>query len=256
MDDASTTTAPTTTATPAAHASADVVEAFVSLADSLVAGYDPDDLLDHLVECAVALFDLTAAGLLLADAAGRLRLVASSSQAMADLELFQLSVDEGPCLESFSTGAPVVAVHPGQAEERWPGFAPAMRSLGLSSVVAVPLRLREQTLGALGMFSRTWDAPGEDRVRIAQGLADVATIALLQERAARDSRALSEQLQRALDSRVLIEQAKGVVAAQLGTSVEDAFRILRTTARRRGTRLAALSEDLVQGRTDATALDA
>ncbi len=232
-----------------------MVEAFVSLADTLVADHDPDDLLHHLVERAVALLDLSAAGILLADAAGELRLVASSSELLADLELFQLAVDDGPCLECSATGVPVVAVHPGQAERRWPLFWPAMSAAGLTSVVAVPLRLRERTLGALGMFSRSWEEPGPERVRLAQGLADVATIALLQERTTRDWRTLSEQLQRALDSRVLVEQAKGVVAAQLGTTVEDAFRVLRSTARRRGARLAQLSDDLVQGRTDATDLD-
>ncbi len=240
---------------PAPGASGDVnsevIDAFVSLADTLVAGYDPADLLQHLAESAVRLLGPTAAGILLADGSGQLRLVASSSEAVKDLELLQLQSDVGPCLECFATGATVVAVDPGDVEGRWPGFAPGMRAHGLLGVVAVPLRLRDQTLGALGMFSDRWHVPGPDAVRVAQGLADIATIGLLQERAASDARALASHLQTALDTRVLIEQAKGLIAAQLGTSVADAFLLLRSTARRRGTKLRDLSLALVEGRTDA-----
>lgn len=240
---------------PPRDVSAEVIDAFVSLAGSLVSGHDPNDLLTHLVERAVHLLDLDAAGILLADRGGRLQLAAASSDVASHLELLALSSDDGPCLVCFATGSPVVAVGRGDVEAGWPAFAAAMRDHGLVGVVALPLRLRDQTLGTLGMFSRTWDSPGAGVVRIAQGLADVASISLVHQRALDDARTLTSQLQTALDSRVLIEQAKGVIAVQLGTSIDDAFHVLRSTARRRGSRLADLAADLVNGRTDASHLE-
>ncbi|WP_218974570.1 GAF and ANTAR domain-containing protein [Streptomyces sp. NP160] len=239
--------------------SSEVVDAFVTLADSLVADYDPIDLLTHLAERAVHLLGVTAAGILLADPHSKtpstLQLAAASSQEVADLELFQLSVEDGPCLQCYATGLPVVAAGVRAVHRCWPAFAGAMEAQGLRSVVAVPLRLRGQVLGALGMFSTAESALTLAATRVAQGLADVATIALLTDRAAADSRALTRQLQGALDSRVLIEQAKGVVASQLGTTIADAFLVLRSTARRRGVRLVDLCQALVEGRADATQLD-
>jgi len=239
--------------------SSEVVDAFVTLADSLVADYDPIDLLTHLAERAVHLLGVTAAGILLANphrgTRSALQLAASSSQEVADLELFQLSVDDGPCLQCYATGLPVVAAGTRAVHRCWPTFATAMDTQGLRSVVAVPLRLRGQVLGALGMFSTAERALTPTATRVAQGLADVATIALLTDRAASDSRALTRQLQGALDSRVLIEQAKGVVASQLGTTIADAFLVLRSTARRRGVRLVDLCQALVEGRADARQLD-
>lgn len=255
LDQAPATSPPAERSAGAEGFSSEVVDAFVSLADSLVADYDSADLLTHLAERAVHLLGITAAGILVADPRGRLQLAASSSESVAGLELFQLSVDDGPCLQCYATCAPVVARDAASVHRQWPRFAPAMVERGLCSVVAVPLRLREQTLGALGMFAATPDTPSPAATRVAQGLADIATIAMLHERATTDSRLLAAQLQGALDTRVLIEQAKGVIATQLGTSMADAFLVMRTTARRRGVRLADVALALVEGRTDAHQLD-
>ncbi|WP_432546957.1 GAF and ANTAR domain-containing protein [Kineococcus sp. SYSU DK004] len=225
-----------------------VAHAFVDLADSLAAGYDAYDLLQRLVEHCARLLDVSAVGLLLADAQGRLQVAASSSEEVHLLELFQLQTGGGPCVESCATGAVVRAGTDEEQRRRWPAFAGAMHAHGFHGVAALPLRLREQSLGTLGLFTERPHAPGDADVAVAQGLADVTSIALLQARAVGDAQRVTRQLQTALDSRVLVEQAKGIVATQRGTGVREAFALLRTHARNHHVPLSALAGDVVAGR--------
>lgn len=229
----------------------EVVGALLGLADTLVANFDVYDMLQRLVDECTRLLDVPAAGLLLAGKDGGLQVAAASSGKIRVLELIQLQVDRGPCLEAYSLGERVVAANPAQLRLRWHEFAEDVVAAGFCSVAAVPLRLRGNTLGVMGMFSHREHVPVEADVDVAQALADMATIALLQQRAVEDSHTLADQLQSALDSRVLIEQAKGVVASQLAIDVGDAFVAIREHARTNQLPLRQVAQDLVEGRASA-----
>jgi hypothetical protein len=224
-----------------------LAETFVELADTLVADFDVTDFLHGLADRAVQLLDVNAAGLMLADQRGSLRVVASSSEQARLVELFQLQHEEGPCLECFRTGRAVAEPELAVAGGRWPSFAPAALEAGFVAVQALPMRLRDEVIGAMNLFMR---APGrlDDRgLRVGQGLADVATIGLLQERSLRHQEVLAEQLQGALNSRVAIEQAKGVLAERLGLDMAQAFELLRGQARIQNRRLAELADAVAAG---------
>ncbi|MCT2591438.1 GAF and ANTAR domain-containing protein [Streptomyces sp. N2-109] len=228
----------------------ELAETFVQLADTLVDDYDVADLLHELVLRCVQLLDASAAGLLLSDQRGSLQVMASSTERTRLLELFQLQTQEGPCLDCFTSRQPVLVPDLTETAHRWPLFSEQARQEGYQSVHAFPLRLRDQTIGALNLFGHE---PGEmpaDNQKIARALADVATIGILQERALRRSEVLTEQLQTALNSRVVIEQAKGVLAERGNVDVNTAFTALRGHARAHGLRLGATALDLVEGRLD------
>jgi transcriptional regulator with GAF, ATPase, and Fis domain len=219
--------------------------AFVSLADTLVDDYDVIDLMDRLTTHCVELIPADAAGLLLADRRRGLNVVSSSTEHVKVVELFQLEADEGPCLDCFRSSRVVAAPDLRTAKTRWPRFVARAQAEGFQSVYAVPLRLRAQTIGALNLFSARADALAATELRLAQALADVATIGILQERAIRDRDMLAEQLQSAVTSRVIIEQAKGVLAERSGLDMPDAFAVLRGHARRTNRRLSDLARDVV-----------
>jgi transcriptional regulator with GAF, ATPase, and Fis domain len=222
-------------------------ETFVELTDTMVADFDVIDFLHVLTDRSVQLLDVSAAGLLLADPRGELRVVAASSEAARLLELFQLQNDQGPCLDCFRSGRPVAAADLAAEAARWPRFAPAARKAGFAAVQALPMRLREQVIGALNLFRAGPGAFDPADVRVGQALADVATISLLQERSMRHSDTLNEQLQTALNSRVVIEQAKGKLAERLGLDMGQAFSLLRDHARARNLRLSALAQAFIDG---------
>jgi len=207
-----------------------LAEAFVTLADTLVADYDVIDVLHQLtIEC-VELLPVDAAGLLLSDQRGTLQMAAASTERARVVELFQLQSDEGPCLDCFRTSRPIAAPDLRGMTE-WPRFVAHTLDTGFRSVHAVPMRLRTETIGALNLFGIQPRALGPDELRIAQALADVATIGILQERAIHRRDVLAEQLQVALNSRVIIEQAKGVLAERGQLEMERAFEVLRRYAR-------------------------
>ena len=206
-------------------------DTFVELADRMVADFDVIDFLHLLTDRSVALMSASAAGVMLADPRGELRVAASSNEAAGLLELFQIQNDQGPCLDCCRTGKPVTAADLAGPDQRWPRFAAAATQAGFRRVEALPLRLREQVIGALNLF-RTDPGPFEPaELRLGQALADVATIGLLHERNVRRSDTLAEQLQRALNSRVVIEQAKGKLAERLGMDMDQAFTLLRDYSR-------------------------
>jgi GAF domain-containing protein len=208
-----------------------VADAFVKVADTLIADFDIIDLLHTLVTECVDLLDVDAGGLLLADEAGELQLVASTSEQAQFVEVIQLSAGAGPCVDSFRQGIAITVPDMEADGGAWPGFQAAALEQGFHAVFATPMRLRGQVLGAMNLFSTAVGAPTEQDALIAQALADIATIGILQERSIRESDILNEQLQRALESRVLIEQAKGVLAAVASLDMDEAFSALRDYAR-------------------------
>jgi GAF domain-containing protein len=229
-----------------------LTDVFVELADTLVDEFDVIDFLHVLTERCVELLGVTAAGLLLTDGQGTLQVVAASSERSRLLELFQLQTDQGPCVDCFHTGAPV-SVADLRAASRWPRFVEAAAEVGFRSVHAVPMRLRTEILGALNFFNVDPGPIDDSTLRVGQALADVATIGLLQQRAIHRRDALTEQLQSALNSRILIEQAKGVLAERLGLDTADAFTLLRSSARSQNRKLSELATAVVNGTEHITA---
>jgi transcriptional regulator with GAF, ATPase, and Fis domain len=225
-----------------------LAEAFVSLADTLVTDFDVIDLLHRLCTDSVTLLPVDAAGLMLSDQRGTLRVVSSSTEQAHLLELFQLQANEGPCLDCFRTSRQIVSPDLGH-ETHWPRFVTHARQAGYRSVHALPLRLRSETIGALNLFSSTPGALSPHALRVGQALADVATIGILQERALHRQEVLAEQLQAALNSRVIIEQAKGMLAERGQIDLPQAFALLRSHARSRQQRLSDLARDVVNGAT-------
>ena len=227
-----------------------LAEVFVELADTLVEEFDVIDFLQTLTERCVELIDTDAAGLMLDDQRGNLQLVAYTDESARLLELFELQKAEGPCLDCFATGRVIANVDLTASRSRWPVFTGAALGSGFAYSHALPLRLRRQVVGALNLFAVERRALTDDHLAVAQGMADIATIGLLHERALRDQVVLAEQLQTALHSRIVIEQAKGVLSARAGLSVSEAFTRMRTHARRTGQQLTAVAEAVVTGRLD------
>ncbi|MFI9761135.1 ANTAR domain-containing protein [Streptomyces sp. NPDC051963] len=222
-----------------------LAKTFVELADNLVADFDLIDFLRLLTDRCVGLLDVSAVGVLLADRDGELRVMAASDERVRLLELFQLQNDEGPCLECFRTGTPVAVSDLRTETARWPRFAVTARRSGFGAVQALPMRLRDEVVGALNLFRITPGPFDPAATPIAQALADVATISLLQQRTTQRSTALNEQLQTALNSRVLIEQAKGKLAERQGIDMEQAFTTLRGYARAHNRRLSELARAFI-----------
>lgn len=220
---------------------------FVELADTLVADFDVIEFLHLLTERCVQLLDIDQAGLVLADETGRLQLVAASSEQTRLLEMFQLEREEGPCLECYSTGRPVASSDLTADHERWPMFSEVALRRGFASVHSLPMRLRDHVIGALNLFQSEPAALDVDSVALGQGLADVATIGLIGERAAREQAMLSQQLQTALNTRILIEQAKGMVAERAGISVDEAFTTMRLHARNSNRKLTDVAAAVTRG---------
>ncbi|MCU1461226.1 MAG: hypothetical protein JWO37_1301 [Acidimicrobiales bacterium] len=227
----------------------------VELADTLVADFDVVELLTLLTDRCVDVLDVGAAGLMLVAPEGDLRVMASSSDAMRVLELYELQAQEGPCLDCYRTGVPVVNQNLADVNGRWPRFAPEALAAGFSSVHALPMRLRGTIIGALNLFNVEPGVMRPADIDAAQALADVATIAVLQHRAALEAQVLNEQLHHALNSRIVIEQAKGMVAEREGLDMEQAFAALRGHARNHNLRLADVARDIISGALPSSSLD-
>jgi GAF domain-containing protein len=234
----------------------DLTTAFIRLADTLVEDFDLLDALDALAGDCVQLLGITAAGLLLTGPDGALHVIAASSEQTRLLELVQLQRDQGPCLDCYRSGEVVSAIDLAAEAARWPLFAEAALAIGYRSVHAVPMRLRQQVIGALNLFSAEAGPLSAHGAGLAQALADMATITILQERAMRQSENVASQLQLALVSRVVLEQAKGMLAQRGGLSMEDAFQVLRKYARDRNLGLHDVSRGIIDGTVDsATVLE-
>jgi len=228
-----------------------LLETIVELADTLIDDFDVIDFLHLLVDRSIELLDVAASGLLLADQHGRLQLIATSDEQARLLELFQLQNDEGPCLDAFATGELVSHSDLTTTGSRWPRFAAVATDHGFAAVDALPMRLRGEVIGALNLFRGRPGELGVTALRTARALVDVATIGLLQQRSIRHQEVLTEQLQAALNSRVVIEQAKGYIAHRLGIDMADAFAVLRAYARGHNLKLSDLAGAVIAGHTDA-----
>ncbi|WIB11699.1 GAF and ANTAR domain-containing protein [Curtobacterium sp. MCPF17_052] len=223
-----------------------LVDTFVTLADTLVDDYDVIELLQLLVGKAADLFDVNAAGIMLATRTDELELVASTSERSNLVGIMQLDAGEGPCIEAYRTGKVVTVGSTAELADRWPAFAAASQLFGYASVHAIPLRLRNETLGSMNLYREQPGALGEDDIVAAQALTDVATISILQQRGLEQATIARTQLQRALDSRVVIEQAKGFLAQTHEVDMDQAFALLRSYARSHQTPLADTARQVVE----------
>ncbi|MGD9701156.1 MAG: GAF and ANTAR domain-containing protein [Acidimicrobiia bacterium] len=228
----------------------------VELADTLVDDFDIVDLLTTLADRCVAVLDIAAAGIMLAGADGELRLMTSSSETMRVVELFELQSQEGPCLDCYRTGSAVVNHDLATSNGRWPRFAPVAVEAGFRAADAIPMRLRGDVIGALNLFRSETGSLSDSDVAVAQALADIATIAILQHRTAVEAQVLNAQLTNALSSRIVVEQAKGMVAEHGQLPMEQAFERLRHHARSHNLLLADLARDIIAGTVDLASLDA
>jgi GAF domain-containing protein len=224
-----------------------VLDAVVSLVDTLLVDFDVVDLLTELTERCAHLLDIESAGILLADPLERLRLLAATSEQTRDLELFQLQADEGPCVDCYATGQPVSVADLQAATARWPRFVPAALDAGFASVHAVPMRAAGIVLGALGLFGTRPGELNDADLLVGQTLAHIACVAILQEDAPTPATVMP-QLRAALTSRVVVEQAKGFLRESLDVSVEEAFALLRTYARFHGDHLTEVARRLMTER--------
>lgn len=233
-----------------------VIRSLVEMADTLVDDFDVVDMLTRLADRCVTVLGVSAAGVMLASPAGDLRLVASSSEAMRILELFELQAQEGPCLDAFRTGERVEHEDLHAGSGRWPRFSLVAAEAGFQSVFALPLRLRERTVGALNLFSYEPTPMDKDDVLVVQAFADLAAISVVQHRAANETQLINEQLAQALTSRILIEQAKGVIFERVGVDMAEAFRLLRRYARDHNLHLSAVAQGAIDGTLDPRAWQA
>jgi GAF domain-containing protein len=227
---------------------------FVELADTLVTDFDVVEFMTVLALRCVELLGAREAGVVLVDGRGVLRSVASSHESAHLLDLFELQNQEGPCLDCFRTGEQVRNHSLASPDDRWPRFAAEARRLGFTTVHALPMRLRGQVIGAVNVFATDERVLTSSEVDVGQALADVATVGLLQERSLREARLLNEQLQGALNSRIVIEQAKGMLAERRNVEMHAAFDVLRTHARSTNQKLGDVAHALVAGTLAAEAL--
>jgi GAF domain-containing protein len=232
-----------------------LIRTLVELADNLVDDFDVVDLLTLLADRCVEVLDVAATGVMLAAPSGALQVVASSSEAMRVLELYELQADQGPCVDCYATGEPVVNVNLAAVDTRWPRFAAQAVAAGFRSAHALPLRLRGRTIGALNMFRTDQGTLDSSDVTAAQALADIATIAIIQHQVTVDTQTLNLQLSQALNSRIVIEQAKGKVSQAANIDMDRAFQRLRAHARNHNLRLSQLAADIAAGTIEPSHLD-
>lgn len=232
---------------PAARREALLTAAFVDIADNLVRDYDVADMLHSLAVRCVEIFGVTWTGILLWDQHDELIAIASSSEDARTMDVLQLHTRAGPCWEAAHTGAPVRVPDLEAEADRWPTYVEEGLRLGVRSVDAVPLRLRDRTVGALNLFRDSKGGSTVQDLAAIQALADVASISLLQARNVRDAEDTADHLQIALDSRVAIEQAKGIVSTRLSVELEDAFELLRQYSRRQNIKLTRVCLLVVEG---------
>jgi GAF domain-containing protein len=228
---------------------------FVELADTLVADYDLIEFLSMLADRCVELIDSAEVGLALVGPRG-LQMMASSSERMRVTELLEVQFEEGPCFECYRVGLPVLNQRLSLADGRWPRFAPQARESGFQTVHAVPLRLRDEVIGAMNVFDTTARELTQTESNLLRAFADAATIGILQERMVKQQSDLSIQLQGALNSRIAVEQAKGIVAERLKVDMDTAFAMIRHHARTHNTLLSTVADALVRGSLSATELAA
>lgn len=230
-----------------------VIDTFLALTDTLTREFDTLDFLTMLAESSTELLDIAATGVILTDGQGGLSMAAGSSEQSRLLEVFAAATEDGPCRECVDSAAPVIAADLRETD-RWPRFCAGAAEAGFRAVHSVPMRCREETVGVVTFLHTEPHRLEPPDARLGQALADAATIGLLHEQAVRRAETTREQLQQALNSRIVIEQAKGVLATQGGIAPEEAFTILRSHARGNGLRLSELARAVVEGGMDLTSI--
>jgi len=234
------------TSSDGAERDAHLLKALVALADTMVADYDQFDLLSDLAHSCVQILDVDTAGLSLAHL-GQLGYVAGSSEVMTIIELFQFAHQEGPCMDAFHTGRPVHIVDVAAERDRWPTWAPRALELGFRAADAFPLRLRGETIGALNLYATRVRPMKERDIRAATALADMAAIGIIHDRAHRQRQLVQSQLEAALQSRIVIEQAKGVISEREGIDPHEAFERIRQHSRSHNVKLVDVARQVVDG---------
>jgi transcriptional regulator with GAF, ATPase, and Fis domain len=224
-----------------------LVRTLVELADHLVEDFDVIDVLTVLGDRCVETLDVASAGVMLAASSGELQVIASSSDAMRNLELFELQANEGPCVDCYQSGLPIVNLELTATDGRWPRFTRRAINNGFHSVHSLPMHLKDNTIGALNMFRTNTGPLRAEDVLVAQALADVATIVIIQHQTTIDAQMLNSQLNEALNSRIIIEQAKGKLSEAAGIDMDDAFRRLRSHARSHSLRLTDVAHAVAEG---------
>lgn len=224
-----------------------LTEVFVEITHSLVDEFDVVDVLQTLVDSTVELLNVDAAALMLSDQRGELRGMASSSEQARLLDLVEIQSNDGPCIDSFHSGEQVLNVQTAVAEQRWPIFTPAAVAAGFGQTHALPLRLRGQVIGALNLLTTDVRDLTDQDVIVGQALCDIATVCILQDRAVHEHEVVAEQLQGALNTRILIEQATGVLAERTTVSTADAFAAMRAYARRNNLTLRTVADSVIDG---------
>jgi len=232
----------------------DLALAVVEFADALVSDLDIVDPLHVLTSRCVELLGVHAAVLMLPDERGQLRVMAGSSGQAHLLALFELKTGEGPSLGCYRAGRPVSDTNLDRPDPRWPRFSDRARRDGFASMHALPLRQHEDIIGVLGLLSTAAGPISDGDARIMQALARLATVTVLRQRTIQHLQVIVEQLQSALSSRVLVEQAKGVVAERFKIDMSMAFETLRNHARRTNLRLSDLAQCVVDGAVEADQL--
>jgi GAF domain-containing protein len=227
---------------------AQINNAFVAVADTLTSDFDVVDLLHTLVEQCTHILDTTAGGLMLVDGDGQLQLMTSTSEAADLVEVMQIAASDGPCIECFTTGAAVSVPDIESIDGKWPAFQKAARESGFRSAHATPLKLRDQVIGTMNLFGTKPQALSARDAAVAQALSDVATIGILQERLVREGNIVAEQLHSALDSRIVIEQAKGIISHSLSIDMDEAFGVLRAHARNNNLTIRFVAEEITNRR--------
>jgi GAF domain-containing protein len=232
-----------------------LVATFVELADNLVDDFDIIDVLALLSRRCVDAIDVDAAGVMLASPGGSLQFIASSNESMRVLEVFQIQSNEGPCVDCYQSGKAIINQELTGTNSRWPNFTPRATALGFRSIHCLPMRLRGRTIGALNLFRTKEGLLDDDDTVLAQGLADVATITILQHRNATNAQTLNDQLNTALQSRIIIEQAKGKISQATGADMDEAFGRLRAHARNHSQGLTSLAAMVAAGSVSVSDLD-
>jgi len=240
------------TGEPSARRESAIVDAFVHLSDTLVADYDVIEFLHFLTACCVELGDVDEAAVMLAAPSGHLQAVASSSERSRLLELFELQNQDGPCVDAYRTGEVIASTDLRRDRDRWPTFAPEAVEVGFEAVLSIPMRLRQDIIGALNLLRVHRGEVSDADARLLKALSDIATVGVLQERLITESLSTASGLQTALTSRIRIEQAKGILAERLDVSVDEAFEMLRSFSRNNGLRLTDVAGRVVERSIDVT----
>jgi GAF domain-containing protein len=222
-----------------------LLEVLSDFAHTLAGRFDVSEVLYRLAENVVSILGVAGAGVSVVDDEGRLRPVTWINELTAQLERVEEANQQGPCVDSFLQGVVIRVPRLSEETGHWPEWCAEAKRHGVEAVLGVPLRAGETVIGAMNVYSieaRQWR---DDDVQVAQVLTDMAAGYVANASDLEQSRRVTEQLTEALESRIIIEQAKGMLASEYRISVDEAFKVLRSHSRRHGASLRALADAVV-----------